>query len=259
MTSLAPRNARFAAFVLIALAFLGLVKLGMLVPLYAGLLSYSLILALAERWTKHPCQQQRSRWLGVAAVAAFVVVALLTMATGLHLALRDGHGVQDLMHKMGDILASARAWLPLQWQTSLPEQQAMLQQASIWLKEHAAELGSISFGAVAGVGYALIGILLGALIAVNGITGELTHRPLSLLLLQQVAALRDAFWHLICWPFSHARVDAFFDAFERLQDLNANRAIGNMAPLIVPLDRRLTALELRVDRLEQRDRANSEP
>ena len=72
-------------------------------------------------------------------------------------------------------------------------------------------------------------------------------------------ALRDAFWHLICWPFSHARVDAFFDAFERLQDLNANRAIGNMAPLIVPLDRRLTALELRVDRLEQRDRASSEP
>jgi len=196
MTSLAPRNARFAAFVLIALAFLGLVKLGMLVPLYAGLLSYSLILALAERWTKHPGQQQRSRWLGVAAVAAFVVVALLTMATGLHLALRDGHGVQDLMHKMGDILASARAWLPQQWQTSLPEQQALLQQASIWLKEHAAELGSIIFGAVAGVGYALIGILLGALIAVNGITGELTHRPLSLLLLQQVAALRDAFWRV---------------------------------------------------------------
>lgn len=72
-------------------------------------------------------------------------------------------------------------------------------------------------------------------------------------------ALRDAFWHLIRWPFSRKRVDAFFDAFERLQDLNANRAIGNMAPLIVPLDRRLTALELRVDRLEQRDRASSEP
>lgn len=72
-------------------------------------------------------------------------------------------------------------------------------------------------------------------------------------------ALRDAFWHLTRWPFSRARVDAFFDAFERLQDLNANRAIGNMAPLIVPLDRRLTALELRVDLLEQRDRLSSEP
>lgn len=72
-------------------------------------------------------------------------------------------------------------------------------------------------------------------------------------------ALRDAFWYLTRWPFSRTRVDAFFDAFERLQDLNANRAIGNMAPLIVPLDRRLTALELRVDRLEQRDRASSEP
>ena len=72
-------------------------------------------------------------------------------------------------------------------------------------------------------------------------------------------ALRDAFWYLTRWPFSRARVDAFFDAFERLQDLNANRAIGNMAPLIVPLDRRLTALELRVNRLEQRDRLSSEP
>ena len=72
-------------------------------------------------------------------------------------------------------------------------------------------------------------------------------------------ALRDAFWHLTRWPFSRTRVDAFFDAFERLQDLNASRAIGNMAPLIVPLDRRLTALELRVDLLEQRDRLSSEP
>mgnify|MGYP003474686378 FL=1 len=72
-------------------------------------------------------------------------------------------------------------------------------------------------------------------------------------------ALREAFWYLTRWPFSRARIDAFFDAFERVQDLNANRAIGNIAPLIVPLDRRLTALELRVDQLEQRDRLSSEP
>ncbi len=72
-------------------------------------------------------------------------------------------------------------------------------------------------------------------------------------------ALRDAFWHLTRWPFSRARVDAFFDAFERLQDLNANKAIGNIEPLIAPLARRLTALELRVNRLEQRDRLSSEP
>lgn len=196
MNPLAPRHARFTAFILMALLFLGLVELGLLVPIYAGLLAYSLILALAARWTAHPGQQQRSRWLGVAAVAALVVLGLLLMATGLHLALRNGHGVQDLMHKMGDILASARAWLPQQIQTELPEQQALLQQASVWLKEHASELGSISFGAIAGVGYALVGILLGALIAVNGITGTMTHRPLSQLLLLQVDALRDAFWRV---------------------------------------------------------------
>ena len=73
--------------------------------------------------------------------------------------------------------------------------------------------------------------------------------------------LREAFWYLTRWPFSRARIDAFFDAFERLQDLNANRAIGNIAPLIVPLDRRITIVEdevgdlrKRVERLEDRDR-----
>ena len=54
-------------------------------------------------------------------------------------------------------------------------------------------------------------------------------------------------------------VDAFFDAFERMQDLNANRAMGNMAPLIVPLEGRITALEQRVSQIEQRERLSGEP
>lgn len=196
MTHLAPRDARFAAFALFALLFFGLVKLGMLVPLYAGLLSYSLILALESKLEGRSRAAKHSRWLGVAAVAAFVVVSLVLLATGLHLGLRDGNGVHDLMQKMGEVLASARAWLPQRFQTALPEQEALLQQASSWLKDHAAELGSISFGAIAGVGYALVGVLLGALVAVNGVTGELPHRPVSRLLLQQAEAMRDAFWRV---------------------------------------------------------------
>ncbi len=74
-------------------------------------------------------------------------------------------------------------------------------------------------------------------------------------------ALRDAMWHWVCLPFSHARLNAFLDAFERLQDVNANRTIANIAPLIVPFDarlnafgERLTALEQRVGRLEDGER-----
>ena len=64
-------------------------------------------------------------------------------------------------------------------------------------------------------------------------------------------ALRDAMWRWICLPFSHARLNLFLDAFERVQDVNANRVIGNIAPLIVPFDARLTALEQRVTELER--------
>ncbi len=72
--------------------------------------------------------------------------------------------------------------------------------------------------------------------------------------LQARQLLRDAMWRWVCMPFSHARLNAFLDAFERLQDVNANRVIGNMAPLVVPLERRISALERRVDALEQRER-----
>ncbi len=72
-------------------------------------------------------------------------------------------------------------------------------------------------------------------------------------------ALRDATWRWVCVPFSHRRLNAFLDAFERLQDVNANRAIGNIAPLIVPLERRLSALEDRVSALEQREWLSGEP
>jgi len=79
-------------------------------------------------------------------------------------------------------------------------------------------------------------------------------------------ALRDSMWRWVCMPFSHKRLDAFLDAFERLQDVNANRTIGNIAPLIVPFDgrlnefgERLAALEQRVDAIEARERASNEP
>lgn len=72
-------------------------------------------------------------------------------------------------------------------------------------------------------------------------------------------ALRDTMWRWVCLPFSHARLNTFLDAFERLQDVNANRAIGNMAPLVVPLERRISSLEDRVTALELRDQLSREP
>lgn len=64
-------------------------------------------------------------------------------------------------------------------------------------------------------------------------------------------ALRDAFWRWVCWPFSRRRVDAFFDAFERVQDLNANRAMGNVESFARLFATRLTDLEQRVAALER--------
>ncbi|MFO1379642.1 MAG: hypothetical protein U1F63_04645 [Chitinivorax sp.] len=190
------RQPRFLAFLFCVALFFASVKLGLLVPLYCALLAYSLIMALADRWAVHPRQHQRSRWLGVAVVAGAVLAGLLFAAAGVHWALSDGNGIHDLMQKMGEILASARGWLPQRMQETLPQQDALLNEASAWLKQHSAELGSISLGALATFGLALIGLILGGLIAIDGMLAHPAHRPVSGLLLQQLDSLREAFWQV---------------------------------------------------------------
>lgn len=196
MIESSDRNRRFLAFVFCSLLFFAGTRLGTLVPLYSALLTYSLIMVLADRWAAHPSQHLRSRWLGVALVAAVVIGGLLFSAAGLHWLLSDGNGLHDLLRKMGEILASARAWLPHRVQEILPQQEALLSEAGNWMKTHAADLGSLSLGALASFGLALVGMILGALIAVDGMIVPPSHRPVSSLLLGQLDALRRAFWQV---------------------------------------------------------------
>jgi predicted PurR-regulated permease PerM len=189
-----PRHTRFGAFVLMAILFLAVIDLGLLVPVYAGLLVHALVMRLSRRIVKDGDLTTHSRWIAVAVVAAVVVAVLMSAGAGLHLLLRNSTDVQALLLKMGDILDSARSWLPAGLGAILPQQDDLLSQAGIWLRAHAAEIGTFGLGTLQVIGYALLGILLGAMVAISDAAGSRPLGPVSARLLEQILALREAFW-----------------------------------------------------------------
>lgn len=191
------RHYRFISFVLLLPVFLGLVALGMTIPLYSGLLSYALIMTIAPQFKHHQHAPTRARWWAALLIAVSVLVVLTIAAIGLHWLLGNGNGVHDLIGRMGDILASARLWLPTSVSELLPEPEELLKRAGEMLKAHAEEIGSLSLGALKSVGYVLIGLLLGAMIAIAEAIETTVRGPVICRLLKQVEQLRIAFWRVV--------------------------------------------------------------
>ena len=193
---MSQRNARFAAFVFVAGLFAAVIQLGLLIPAFTGFLVYAAVMHLSAGMVRDGNITRRAKWIAVAMVAGLVVNIFVLAGLGLHLFLRNGAGVHDLLLKMGDILASASAYLPDWVITALPQQGELLASVGAWFKTHAAEIGTYGLGAVKAVGYLLAGLLLGSLVAIRDATRESPLGPVSSYLLVQVVQLRDAFWQV---------------------------------------------------------------
>lgn len=190
------RNARFLAFAFVGGIFLLAVKMGLLVPLYSGLLAYALVLKTSGTIVDEKIRSARSKWVATALVATLVVIVLMIAGAVIHVLLKATTDVHDLLLRMSEILTSARSWLPERMSQAIPQQSELLNKISEWLRTHAAEIGTFGLGALKGVGYVLFGVLLGAMVAVSDATRHVPLGPVSRRLLQQVQGLRESFWRV---------------------------------------------------------------
>ncbi len=192
-----PRHARFAAFVGAAILFFMLLELKLLVVMYAGMLVYALVILLSSHLADRGAAHGHSRWFAVVLIAALVATALVAAGFGLHVLLRNGLDLHELLLQMSDILESARSWLPTMLSNKLPQQDDLLASTGALLRQHATDIGTVGLGALKNIGYTLIGILLGSMFAIS--TRVEAHRlgPVSTRLMEQFLAIENAFWRVI--------------------------------------------------------------
>jgi len=186
-------NRRFLAFLALALPLLALVALDLLVPLLTTLLSWSLVRVISERLVLSRVAQGRARFVALTVVALVIVALLAAIAAGTWAFLHSGDGIERLIERMSEILAEAHRWLPPILAEHIPERDTLFSEVSAWLTAHGSQLGGVGLEVAKQFGYALLGIILGALIAVTDINRAKRLGSVSARLIEQLHAFNRSF------------------------------------------------------------------
>ncbi len=192
-----------------AAGLLFVLQMHLLSALLAGLLVHELAMMLAPRVGLLRIVSGRQAKAGaIALLGTALILAIAAAVWGMMFFVHSESGsLSALLAKMAEILDSLRSRLPGWLASSLPEGDGDALQDIIveWLREHAASLQS--WGTRAGVllAHVLVGMILGALIAVNEVASDAAHGPLAVALSERVRRLAEAFRRMV---FAQIRISA---------------------------------------------------
>jgi predicted PurR-regulated permease PerM len=210
-TRLAAPPARIAAWILGLIALFLVLRLGLLGALLAGLLVFQLIHVLAPLIDRK-VRGQRARLIAVA-LLAILIIGCLTLATlGLVAFFRaDTGGEQALLARLMDTIDASRNQVPLWAQPYLPDDMSDLKRAlNAWLDEHRSELSLVGAEAAQLSARLLVGMVLGAMIALQEELPTPQLGPLGQELLARVSRLSDAFRRVV---FAQIKISLLNTAF----------------------------------------------
>jgi predicted PurR-regulated permease PerM len=218
-----------AGYLLTAAALWLVLALHLLPALLAGLLVYALINALAPGLQRH-LPGARAHWLVVALLAA-VVVGILTLVIAAAIALLNTkHGNPALLfERMTPLIERARTQLPAIIVDHLPDNSEDVRTAVMdWLRMHAAQLQLAGKQAVRVIVQLLVGIVLGAMLALHTARARPAAGPLTVVLNARSANLAIAFRDVV---FAQIKISALNTLFTAIFLLIGLPLFGVQLPL----------------------------
>ncbi len=205
--SLLKSRPDIAAVALTVAALVLVIELHLLPALFAGLLVYVLVHLLAPRIFGLRDRPALGR-LVVVALLTVIVLALGVMLIGGAIAFfrSEGNSVAALLQKMAEIIDGARTTMPDWVQNWLPvDSSALKDEAVNWLREHAAEVKKAGSEMGRALAYALIGMVIGALVAVREVGPARDAGPLAQSVIRSLGLVAEAFRRVV---FAQVRISA---------------------------------------------------
>lgn len=194
-----------------AIALLLILHLHLLPVLISGLLVFAVVNALAPSLQRH-LPGARAHWLVVALLGA-IVVGLLTLAIVASVAyLGSEHGnPMQLFERLAPVVERARAQLPAFVVNHLPDNSEQIRAAVMeWLREHAAQLQVAGTNAARVIVHLLIGMILGAMLALQNALARQPGQPLTEVLNKRCLNLATAFRDIV---FAQVKISALNTLF----------------------------------------------
>lgn len=191
-------SAMIASWMLAAVALAAVILLQLLPALLAGLLVYELVDTLTPMLPKR-LPGARARWLAVA-LLGILVVGMLTWLIFAAVSYFRGEASNPgmLMDKVMLVIDRARAQMPPFIVDRLPDSIEDFRIALIdWIRTHVAELQLAGKEALRIFISILIGMILGALVALDHARQQRSWRPLSSALIERCTRFATAFRNVV--------------------------------------------------------------
>jgi predicted PurR-regulated permease PerM len=193
-----------ASYCFAALALFLVLKVGLLVALFSGLLVYSLVSLLVPRIERRFSNQQ-SRMIAVVFLSVLIILTISLGIWGIVVFLRSDSGnLQSLLQRLAELLESSRQQLPLWASTYLPEDiEALKRILTTTLRDHASEAKLLGQEAGHLIVHLLLGMVIGSMVALQDVSSVHQYKPLAAALHQRIAYLADMFHRVV---FAQVRI-----------------------------------------------------
>jgi predicted PurR-regulated permease PerM len=211
-------------------ALLVALLLRLLPAFLAGLLVYEIVRVLRQRFHIAQFGRTPAKAAAIALLAGAVIVTLTGIALAVIAFIRSEAGsMPALLQRMADIMDSWRTTMPAWIVASLPTDVEDIKTTAVaWLRGHAGELQHAGEEAGRALAHILVGMGIGALIAVHDAEPEEAMGPLARALQERAARIGDAFRRVV---FSQVRISAINTALTGVYLLVVLRLAGIHLPL----------------------------
>jgi len=197
-------SADVASWILAGIALLSILKVRILSGVFSGLLVYNLIHSTAG---KLPVSGKRAKIASVAILSAIVVAGVTLAIFGLAAFFRsDAGNVSVLLQKMAEIVDGSKRWLPSSVQGGFPgDAQDAKMHISEWFRSHAKEATVIGEEAGRLAIHILIGMVVGAIVALREAIPHDVRKPLTKALFERSSILAESFRRVV---FAQVKISA---------------------------------------------------
>lgn len=201
-----PYRVTLASYILAGLGLIAILGWHLPAALFAGLLVYALVQSLAPSLERH-LPGTRAHWLVVALLVVAVVGAFIALIIAAIAFFHSEHGNPAvLFERVAPVLDRARGQLPPWIVEYLPASPDDIRVVVLeWMREHTAQLQGVGRHAVRILVHVIIGIAIGAMIALFKARNIPVGGPLALALTDRAAHLVTAFRDVV---FAQVKISA---------------------------------------------------
>ena len=207
------RQVLIASWVLVFGGLLLVLPMRLLPSLLAGLLVFELVNMLTPQ-LERLIAGRRARWVAVALLGTLVVSSLALLFAGvISFVLHEAENPGASLNKFMGVVDRARGQLPPFIDAYLPASAAEFRVAiSGWLSKHLSDLQLVGKDAAHMFVTLLIGMVLGAIIALQAIPDPAQRKPLAAALFDRLALLVRAFRNIVFAQIKISLLNTFFTA-----------------------------------------------